>query len=144
MERLTEWRNGHGAIVNNRENYIDKLARYEDAVEQGRMVVLPEPTPDIDFMRIFNLVMADAEGRAIVLPCKVGDSVYYLTGGPTVRNGTNFDKVEESVCTGILIERDRVQIRLRYDWKGNHGSYGVFGKTVFLTREEAEKALDGK
>ena len=39
--RLTEWRGEHAAIVNHHENYIDKLAAYEDAEEQGRLVVLP-------------------------------------------------------------------------------------------------------
>lgn len=30
MERLTEWRGEHAAIVNHHENYIDRLAAYED------------------------------------------------------------------------------------------------------------------
>lgn len=50
MGRLTEWRNGHGAIVNNRENYIDKLARYEDAEEQGRLIILPNKIGDHVFL----------------------------------------------------------------------------------------------
>ena len=50
MERLTEWRNGHGAIVNNRENYVDKLARYEDAEEQGRLIILPNKIGDHVFL----------------------------------------------------------------------------------------------
>lgn len=39
--RLTEWRGEHAAVVNHHENYIDKLAAYEDAEEQGRLVILP-------------------------------------------------------------------------------------------------------
>ena len=31
MKRCTEWRNGHGAIVDNSVNYIDRLAQYEDS-----------------------------------------------------------------------------------------------------------------
>lgn len=30
MERLTEWRGEHAAIVNHHANYIDRLAAYED------------------------------------------------------------------------------------------------------------------
>lgn len=30
MERVTEWRGEHAAIVNNHVNYIDRLAEYED------------------------------------------------------------------------------------------------------------------
>ena len=54
MKRLTEWRNGHGAIINNTENYIDKLAQYEDAEEQGLL---------------------------IKLPCKVGDEIFVTDEG---------------------------------------------------------------
>lgn len=39
--RLTEWRGEHAAIINHRENYIDKLAAYEDAEEKGLLVQLP-------------------------------------------------------------------------------------------------------
>lgn len=90
-----------------------KLAAYEDAEEQGRLVILPEPTPDIDFVRIFNLVMADAEDRVIVLPCKVWDTVWGADpDGP-------------------------------YCFKFEIRHYPHIGKDIFLTREEAEKALEG-
>ena len=129
-ERLTEWRNGHGAIVNNRENYIDKLARYEDAEEQGRIVVLPEPTPDIDFMQIFNLAMADAEDRAFVLPCKVGDMVYYRKGQYIYG-----DDVKRIVLDGL---DNQVIVDANHCY-----TFSDFGVKVFLSREEAEKALEG-
>lgn len=84
---------------------------------------------------------AEKEGRIIKTPCKVGDPVWYLTGNASC-NVKSLSRIEESECTGILIEGDQVQIRLRHDWKGNHGSYGVFDKTVFATREAAEKAME--
>lgn len=40
--RLTEWRGEHAAVVEHHENYIDKLAAYEDAEEQGRLVIIPQ------------------------------------------------------------------------------------------------------
>ena len=74
MKRLTTRHyDGTGVEVANNWDALEKLARYEDAEEQGRLVVLPESTPDIDFMRIFNLIMADADGRVIILPCKEED-----------------------------------------------------------------------
>lgn len=133
MERLTEWRNGHGAIINNRENYIDKLAAYEDAEEQGRLVALPEKTPDIDFMRIFDLILADSEGRAVILPCKAGDTVYYIDGGKSYKAKASTFRFNES---GVRIYCER-------NLMGYIGFEGIYGKTVFLTREEAEKALEG-
>lgn len=70
----------------------------------------------------------------IVLPCKVGDTVYILAG----HDGRKYEK---DICVGFYIGEDGVvQVRV-INKKGNHGTYGVMGKTVFLTREEAEKAL---
>jgi hypothetical protein len=114
--RLTEWRGEHAAIANHRENYIDKLAAYEDAEEQGRLVILP---------------------------CKVGDTVYYLTGNPSLASGYHFNRVESTKCIGVYWDREGLQICL-YMPHGNHGTYGRYGKTIFLTREEAEAALQGK
>ena len=71
----------------------------------------------------------------IVQPCKVGDMVYILAG-------PNGHKYEKDICEGFYIGDDGiVQVRVR-NMKGNHGTYGVFGKTVFLTKQEAEKALE--
>lgn len=64
----------------------------------------------------------------IVPPCKVGDTVYYIhEGGYRVYEGkvTNFIYVANTKSFGI-----------HYD-----GGYGIFGRYVFLKREEAEKAL---
>lgn len=58
---------------------------------------------------------AEEEGRLVVLPCKFGDTMYVLRQS---WNGWNIDKK-----------------------KFSYRMIGKFGKTVFLTREEAEKAL---
>ena len=57
----------------------------------------------------------EKEGRLVVLPCKVGDTAYVLRKS---WDGWNIDKK-----------------------KFTYGMIGKFGKTVFLTREEAEKEL---
>lgn len=120
-----------------------KLKKYEDAEEQGRLVVLPEPTPDIDFMRIFNLVMADGEGRTIILPCKLGDFLY----APT-RNFVSKFRVTAFEYAGFSGEGG-VWIKWGL-YEGITGKFNIdgvrareIGKTVFLTREEAEAALKG-
>lgn len=75
------------------------------------------------------------ENGVIVLPVKVGDTVYILAG-------PNGHKYEKDICEGFYIGDDGdVQVRVR-NMKGNHGTYGVIGKTVFLTKEEAEQALE--
>lgn len=76
----------------------------------------------------------------IVPPCKVGDTVYYLT---------SIDTEEELDVTEIFCG---VVVSVGYDtslWIHIHYDNGLtyyhsasdFGNTVFLTKEEAEKAL---
>ena len=101
--RLTEWRGEHAAIGNHHENYIDKLAAYEDAEEHGRLVILP---------------------------CKVGDMVYYRRGRDIIG-----DTVDRIIIDGI---DNQVLV-------GAHKAYMFcdFGRNVFLTHEEAKAALKG-
>lgn len=72
---------------------LSKLAHYEDLEEQGRL---------------------------IELPCKIGDTIYYILGIP---NKTPCE-IEETKF--YLSDLNRI------------------GKDLFLTREEAETALKGK
>ena len=67
----------------------------------------------------------------VVPPCKVGDAVYRIY----TRSWIGEDVVREVVVSenGVFYVDD----------KGRMTSCGKFGKTVFLTREEAEKALKG-
>ena len=75
-----------------------------------------------------NMIFADylLENGVIVPPCKVGDVVYLITDhtGDMRRTVTGF--------TQDYILSYAMQIPM-----------SEFGKTVFLTREEAEKALRG-
>ena len=76
----------------------------------------------------------EEQGLLLKLPCKVGDTVCILAG----RFGTFY---KEDICDGFYIGRDGIlQVKVQ-NHKGNHGTYGVVGKTVFLTKAEAEKAL---
>lgn len=68
------------------------------------------------FDRLRELAEADKDGRVVVLPCKVGDTVYILR-----RAFDGADVVGET--------------ELWWD------DIPQLGKTVFLTREEAENAL---
>jgi len=77
---------------------------------------------------------AEEQGLLLKLPCKVGDTVYILAG----RYGTFY---EEDICDGFYIGRyGLLQVKVQ-NHKGNHGTYGVVGKTVFLTKAEAEQHL---
>lgn len=66
-------------------------------------------------------------GRVMVLPCKVGDTVWYVTTAGILRFAiTNFVKN----CDGDYAVSDYTTFPIR-----------LFGKNVFLTREEAEAKL---
>ena len=71
--------------------------------------------------------MADKDGRVMVLPCKLGDTVWYVTTGGILWFAiTNFVKK----CDGDYAVSDYATFPTR-----------LFGKNVFLTREEAEAKL---
>ena len=94
---------------NDFQDIIDKLAEYETAEEEGRLVVLP---------------------------CNVGDTVYLIDDIDCV-----FER--ESIVTEIEIDKDGVTIMIQDEIPICSSGYNLsdFGEIVFLTREEAEKAL---
>lgn len=87
--------------------------------------------------RLRELAEADKDGRLVVLPCKVGDIVWANLDGMrhTRKCAIEFANIG-SHCTTIVFSTV----------DGLREQYGVnpssFGKTVFLTYEEAEKALE--
>ena len=98
---------------------------------------------DYDLNRLKELVEADREGRCVVLPCKVGDSMWVhdkdgkpremKLGSPDIRC---YCKEEDNFCMTLCAEKRTgvCAYRLHNDGKD-------IGKTVFRTREAAESAL---
>lgn len=88
---------------------------------------------------IRELAEADKDGRVVVLPCKVGDTVWANLDGMrhTRKCVIEFANIGSHVTTIVFSTVD-----------GLREQYGVnpssFGKSVFLTREEAEKAMKGE
>ena len=71
--------------------------------------------------RLLELAEADKEGRVAVLPCRVGDTVYFVSKRYKCINELTINSVESIVLLGKK-----------------------WGKCVFVSREEAEKALKEK
>lgn len=96
-------------------------------------------TPD----RLREQARAEQDGRLVVLPCKVGEMAYFLLEDAPVHypetNG-RFISAEEitEICTrGFSVDPiERIDSVIFYP-------FGDIGKTVFLSHEEAEKALEG-
>ena len=74
------------------------------------------------YTRLRELAEADKDGRVVVPPCKVGDTVYRIFNPPSR---------EPVISAHTLMSVDYI---VRWIDK--------FGKTVFLTREEAKRALE--
>ena len=90
------------------------------------------------YTRLRELAEADKDGRLAVFPCKAGDTVYEVTSRKTISEYRVKAIRVELFC--IFIEWDIVA------GFGDKSIFGVpvneIGKTVFLTREEAKKALE--
>lgn len=97
-----------------------------------------EAVKDISTDRLRELAEADKDGRLVVPPCKAGDTVYEVTNRKTISEYRVKAIRVELFCT--FIEWDIVA---GFVDKSIFGvSVDEIGKTVFLTREEAEKALE--
>lgn len=74
----------------------------------------------------------EEQGLLLRLPCKVGDTIFALMEDKP-------KSIEETVCSKMCIE---IQAPFPYD-NGIKMFFKIedFGKTVFLTKEEAERAL---
>ena len=113
----------------------ERCAEFARADAEGRYIVMRDAEQE-GVARLRELAVADQEGRAIILPCKVSQRVFALL---------DTDKhISECEVKQIGLGDEIGFVGLEpIDARGRE--YGVslkgFGKTVFLTREEAEKAL---
>ncbi|MGN0180807.1 MAG: hypothetical protein ACI4DP_00075 [Candidatus Ornithomonoglobus sp.] len=82
---------------------------------------------------------AEENGLLVRLPCKVGDTIWYVPPAEC-REGAG-----EYTVTGFCFDKSGCQIRT-YNPKGViiYFYLEYIGKTVFLTREEAEQVLGEK
>lgn len=147
MERLT-YRDKDGfPMMKKRGGFkqggVERLAAYEDTgltpenVEALKLSAMGKAIAEITEFdglpidRLRELAEADKDGRLVVLPCKVGDKLYRVFDG---------NISEHEVQNMKYFAR---QGRLGIDMTPFFPDAGRFiGKTVFLTREEAEKALE--
>lgn len=151
MERLTEhWGEGHLDIWVKDHDYVSaahRLAAYEDTgltpeqCENAKVIIESAFSDDTSKAeRIRELLKADKAGCVVVLPCKVGDMLYEVTGRETI--SVYKVKAIRVELFGLFIDWD---IKEGFVWQSLVGvSAGEIGETVFLTREEAEKALEAR
>lgn len=123
----------------------ERLKQYEDtkrtpeqietleAAIMGKAVAQITEFEGLPIARLRELAVADKDGRCVVLPCKVGDVVYGFHGEKTIL---------PMVAKWIETNTDGWCIAVQYTpMAPRFYRFSDFGKTVFLTREEAKKAL---
>ncbi len=95
----------------------------------------------VPFKRIVALMEADKDGRLVVLPVRpvltqsIGSMLYIIEDG---------EIVEDSLCEALVGMGSNGEINIFYTTLSDQISFeqADIGKTVFLTHEEAEKALE--
>ena len=164
MERLTKRINGVVTYIGEENSYdtgqiaaelnaaarreiLERLAAYEDTglspqacIEAGE-IEAGLSAEDYSIHRMVELMRADKDGRLVVLPCKIGGTVYLLLQDDVKHN--------PETCGWYISE----------DWVGAIAEGGFYlgdpaddvyvrneeiGEEVFLTREGAERALEGR
>lgn len=109
----------------------ERLKAYEDTgltpeeikapFTEDAMINLAAQAMGVEPSRLRELAVADKDGRVVVLPCKEGTTVYCIS----LPIATYPDKRKPEVVPIAFTRNDLLK----------------FGTRVFLTREEAEKAL---
>ena len=107
--------------------FFNRLSAYEDTglepeeIYEVRFLIAAQRDPQ-KLARLRELVLAEQDGRLVVLPCKVGDTVYQIDA----------ERVYESEVKWIIFDCNDIAFDER-----------AIGVSIFLTREEAEAALKG-
>ena len=121
----------------------ERLKAYEDAglspqaCAQCREIEEGLSSTDYSISRMLELMCADKDGHVLILPCKVGETVYFV----------NAKQILEFTVVGYAVDETGISwVDSEHVDKTGHTYERTFspdriGKTTFLSREEAEKAL---
>ena len=166
MERLTKWNgssnqhayyprcfeepcNGGGCKIKDcpfETAVCERLAAYEDTgltpeeVTAAKVALMGKTLAEITefegvpLARLRELAEADKDGRVSVLPCKRGDELWTYCNHP-VKRVYSFTVSDVSTLNGRTVLNTLGIGTIRPE---------DIGKTVFLTREEAERAMEGR
>lgn len=97
---------------------IKRLASFEDAEAQGRLVIFDDEKGFATGERLAEIMLAEHDRRLVVLPCKIGSKIYMADG--------HMGKVFQRLAN---IEDMLTKIK------------PMWGKVYFATPEEATAAL---
>ena len=116
----------------------ERCAEFARADAEGRYIVMRDAEQE-GVARLREISEADKDGRCVVLPCKVGDTVWIVGAVRKLYSA----KVRTFFCghtSAVRGDDDGGHIHMIRTTECDIPMQ-EFGKTVFLSREEAEKAL---
>lgn len=138
-----------------RNRLKDRLAAYEDTRLEPEEVLPKDKADEIalklmrladlenfcSYTRLRELAEADKDGRLVVLPVRpvltqsIGSMLYIIEDG---------EIVEDSLCEALVGMGSNGEINILYTTLSDQISFeqADIGKTVFMTREEAKRALE--
>ena len=109
--------------------------------------IAPNEKINLTKEEIQELAQAKAEGRLVILPCKVGSDLWSIERARTkcTAHGEEYSEYScqgcEEPCDSVITQKIRRVKEASHMTIAHFMQSGCFGKTVFLTREAAEKAL---
>ena len=128
---------------------IEKIKSLKEAMRSNMNVYFYD-----DVMKVFDELLekrnAEEQGLLLRLPCKVGDTIYEI--GYDYKGRKYINEIEMVIISAnygdLDWDKNEHKIRSAYvvgNLKGTNIGVDVdfcdFGRTVFLTKEEAEQAL---
>lgn len=150
MKRLTtESILGGWTITVPRQEAVNRLAAYEDTgldpedikdfldEIESRFILWVNKKYEMSTGRFLDIMQAEKDGHLVVLPCKIGDTVYIIRGEVVIVATVEAIHQWISGKWKLSVHTDKRNTH----WVGYEVCFDDFGKTVFLTREEAEAAL---
>lgn len=142
-----DWTGKHGKPMADctalycRNRLLDRLVKYEDTertpeeidMDHEAAETLRQLCQNCDLDRLEKLAEADRDGRVVVRPCKVGDTLFRVFAG---------EILEHKV-------RNMRYLAIQGRWDIDTTPFCSYvessiGKTIFLTHEQAERALEAK
>nr|DAU22480.1 MAG TPA: hypothetical protein [Caudoviricetes sp.] len=115
----------------------ENAALEPEAVETVKLALAAKHMVDLETLnntpisRLVELAEADKDGRVVVLPCRQGDELWTYCNHP-VKRVYSFTVSDVSTLNGRTVLNTLGLGTIRPE---------DIGKTVFLTREEAERAM---
>lgn len=113
--------------------FEDMELTYEKAAWMKEVIEVAFDRDTSRLERAYEVNKADKDGRVLVMPCKFGDKLYRVFG----------EEIQEFTVSNIKY------MGLQHRWSVDTTPFilyaeNLIGTELFLTREEAERAMEGR